>query len=167
MPGLWELQVTVEADAGKDTAIFRFPDVMTPEDMGDHQGMEDMSHEGMTGMGAEGEVNYSHTVTSKKGMFTVTYDSEIKPVPVRSIHQWRLDIADKDGNPVDGAEIEVSGSMPAHGHGLPTKPEATPEGGGLYLLEGMSFSMPGYWTVTVRIHKDGMEDSATFNLDLK
>jgi len=169
MPGLWELRFSVDASSGTDKVIFSFPDVMIHEGMDmngmDHSHeMEDMSGEGM---GAKEGVDYSHTLTSQKGLFTVSYKPQDDNIAIGRIHEWQLDITDKDGNPVDGAEIEVSGLMPAHGHGLPTSPEATSEGEGHYLIEGMKFSMPGYWTVTVKINKNGMEDSATFNLDLK
>jgi hypothetical protein len=169
MPGLWELRFTIDASSGTDTAVFGFPDVIMREGM-DMEGM-DHSHgmEGMSGegMGAKEGVNYSHTLTSEKGLFTVSYEPQYKDIPVGKIHQWQLDIADKDGNPVEGADIEVSGLMPAHGHGLPTSPEVTPEEGGIYLIEGMEFSMPGYWTVTVKITRGGVEDHVTFNLNLK
>ena len=36
--------------------------------------------------------------------------------------------------------------MPEHGHGFPTVPEVTEYlGDGKYLVEGLKFSMPGWW----------------------
>jgi hypothetical protein len=64
--------------------------------------------------------------------------------------------------------IMVSGDMPEHGHGLPTEPEVTEEiEPGVYLLEGMKFSMPGWWEVKLHIKAGTREDSVTFNLQLQ
>ncbi len=73
-----------------------------------------------------------------------------------------------DGKPVTDAKITVSGIMPEHGHGMPTKPEVTKNfGDGTYLVEGMEFSMPGWWLMTVSVDEGGKTDKATFNLMLK
>ncbi|MCK7471462.1 MAG: FixH family protein [Desulfomicrobium escambiense] len=62
----------------------------------------------------------------------------------------------------------ADGTMPEHGHGLPTKPRMTQElGSGVYLIEGMKFNMPGWWMVTFTVIAGGQRDSATFNIDLK
>jgi hypothetical protein len=58
--------------------------------------------------------------------------------------------------------------MPEHGHGLPTEPEVNDETApGVYLVEGMKFSMPGWWVVTFHVKSGSSEDSVTFNLRLK
>ena len=58
--------------------------------------------------------------------------------------------------------------MPAHGHGLPTKPVvrdgARP---GTYIVEGMKFTMPGHWVVEFNIRSGPMRDTVKFNLELK
>ena len=42
--------------------------------------------------------------------------------------------------------------MPAHDHGLPTRPRVTEElGNGDYRLEGMRFHMGGYWEIRVSV----------------
>ena len=72
------------------------------------------------------------------------------------------------GEPVTGAMIMVDGGMPAHGHGLPTKPEVTGEKErGVYLVEGMKFTMPGWWEVEFHLKSKEKEDRVTFNLKLK
>ena len=44
------------------------------------------------------------------------------------------------------AAITVDGGMPQHGHGFPTRPRVTRDlDDGTYLLEGMKFSMTGWW----------------------
>ena len=42
--------------------------------------------------------------------------------------------------------------MPQHGHGLPTRPQVTRElADGTYLIEGMKFSMTGWWEIKLAI----------------
>ena len=62
------------------------------------------------------------------------------------------------------ARIEVDGGMPQHGHGLPTRPQVTRElPGGGYLIEGMKFSMSGWWEVKLAIEGPAGADRVTFN----
>ena len=45
--------------------------------------------------------------------------------------------------------------MPAHNHGLPTKPRVTEAlGGGDYRLDGVRFHMSGYWEIVVNVTTD-------------
>lgn len=50
-----------------------------------------------------------------------------------------------DTEPLEGAWIEVDPWMPEHGHGSDTRAIAIEEGGGLYSVDELSFSMPGAW----------------------
>lgn len=96
----------------------------------------------------------------------VTYTTPAGPVEINRIHTWILHIESADGTPVVNAEVEVSGGMPAHAHGLPTRPKITEElGGGDYRLDGMRFHMPGYWEIRVTV--DTEETSSTVVIPLK
>jgi hypothetical protein len=54
--------------------------------------------------------------------------------------------------------------MPQHGHGFPTHPRVTRElADGTYLLEGMKFSMTGWWEVKLDIQGPQGADRVTFN----
>jgi hypothetical protein len=54
--------------------------------------------------------------------------------------------------------------MPQHGHGFPTQPRATRElEKGRYLLEGMKFSMPGWWEIKLKVDAAAGHDEVTFN----
>ena len=57
--------------------------------------------------------------------------------------------------------------MPEHNHGLPTSPEMTGQlDGGRYRIEGVKFSMPGWWELKFDISAAAGSDSVTFNLVL-
>ncbi|MFZ4847501.1 MAG: FixH family protein [Caldilinea sp.] len=106
-------------------------------------------------------------LASDGGHFQVSFTSELDPITINQLHRWTLQVADKDGTPVEGATITVKGEMPEHGHGMPTQPQVTADlGGGIYQVEGMRFQMGGGWSVTFTIEADGVQDSVTFQLKL-
>jgi hypothetical protein len=83
------------------------------------------------------------------------------------MHSWTIELKTAEGHSVDKASIAVDGGMPQHGHGLPTSPVVTENlGDGRYLVEGMKFNMPGWWTVTVHVDGTAGADQTTFNVIL-
>ena len=104
---------------------------------------------------------------STRGLFAVSYESELQPIEINRIHNWLLRIESTGGDPVRGAHIEVTGGMPLHNHGLPTRPRVTQElGDGNYRLEGMRFHMAGDWEITIDIDVDGKTDTVIVTLHL-
>jgi len=109
------------------------------------------------------EPNTATTRESAAGTFRVTFASETEPPPVHEIHRWRIRLETNEGEPIEGAWIRVDGGMPEHQHGLPTQPQVTQDlGGGEYLVEGMKFSMSGYWVLDLTITADGASDTVRF-----
>jgi YtkA-like len=114
------------------------------------------------------DADYAKTRVSKAGTFKAAYTSDPRAVPVNMLHSWKLKVETDDGKPVKDAEITIEGTMPEHGHGMPTQPKVTKNyGDGTYLVEGMKFSMPGWWVMTFSINAGGKTDGVTFNLQLK
>ena len=114
------------------------------------------------------ELDYSTTRTSNEGRFIASFTSALDPIAINQMHSWTLHVETADGAPVENATIQVSGDMPEHRHGMPTQPQVTQNlGGGDYLVEGMRFQMGGWWTVTFEIDANGVQDSVTFNLQLR
>lgn len=104
---------------------------------------------------------------SDHGLFSVTCTSELEPIPINRMHRWHVAIVDARGAPVLGAEVTVTGGMPLHDHGLPSAPRMTRElGGGVYLIEGMKFHMPGQWEVVLHIAAAPASDRVTIELRL-
>src|SRR6476659_9625359 len=71
------------------------------------------------------DLNYSTRRASDKGVFNVSYTASTGTVPVNQMHQWTLHVETANGQPVEGATINVDGDMPQQGHGLPTSPRVT------------------------------------------
>lgn len=103
---------------------------------------------------------------SKRGIYVLSVDSSLEPIKINQIHTWLLRITEGD-KPVVAAVLTVNGGMPAHDHGLPTRPRVTEElGQGSYRLEGMRFHMHGDWEVSIEIAADGKTDIVIVALHL-
>lgn len=102
------------------------------------------------------------------GVFRIQLKSGLDPIQISKVHQWSLHMSGADGIPVTGANIAVDGGMPEHGHGLPTAPRvAAADGPGNYVINGMKFSMTGWWVLKLDVKAtDGRADTITFNLVL-
>lgn len=117
---------------------------------------------------APADLDTATTRLTDNGAYRVSFTSALDPIAINQIHSWTLHVETADGQPVDNAEISVSGGMPQHGHGLPTRPQVTQNlGNGDYLVEGLKFQMTGWWEVRFDISADGQSDSITFNLVLQ
>jgi len=156
MTGHWQLQVKVAKDGQEDAAVFDFPEVKA------------MGHEhAMMHAPPPKDLDYSTMKMTANSSFQVMHKSIGGPIRINRIHSWELTIKDVDGQPVNDAMVTVVGDMPEHGHGLPTEPVVTKIGaGGLYRIDGMKFTMPGWWVVTVSVMANEVHDSVSFNLNI-
>jgi len=158
MEGRWEMRLKIKKVNAEDNITFDFPDVKSSKSMSQDE------HNRMYSSAPAG-VDTSTARQTVKNLFRVSYASTMMPIPVGSIISWKLRIETADGKAVKNAEVSVSGGMPEHGHGLPTMPEVAKEKTpGDYVVNGLKFSMPGWWMMTFKIKAQGMEDAITFNL---
>jgi len=98
------------------------------------------------------------------GLYRVALQPPAQTPAINQMHAWKVKLAGPDGSPVRSAHFKVDGGMPQHGHGLPTQPRVTRElEAGTYLLEGMKFSMTGWWEVKLAIDAAAGADQVTFN----
>jgi hypothetical protein len=101
---------------------------------------------------------------SAQGRYLVQMEPPTAVPAINQIHAWQIKVSSPDGAPVRNARIAVDGGMPQHGHGLPTRPQVTREvADGTYLMEGMKFSMTGWWEIKLAIQAAGGSDTAVFN----
>ncbi len=156
MVGHWQLQVKIVKDSKEDSAVFDFPEVKA------------MGHEhAMMNAPPPKDLDYSTMKMSANNAFNVMYKSTSGKIRINRIHSWEVTVKDADGKPVNNAKVTVVGDMPEHGHGLPTQPEVIKIGAeGLYRVDGMKFTMPGWWIVTISVMADGTHDNVSFNLNI-
>jgi hypothetical protein len=99
--------------------------------------------------------------------FTVSYSTPDGPIEINRMHSWVVHVENASGEPVEGAEIDVDGGMPAHDHGLPTAPRVTEDlGNGDYRLDGVRFHMRGLWQMYFTIRTGGTEETVVISLEL-
>lgn len=101
---------------------------------------------------------------TNQNRYQVNLHAPAEPIAINKLHAWEIQLRTLSGAAVKGADIGVDGGMPQHGHGFPTQPRVTRElNDGRYLLEGMKFSMPGWWQIKLKVKAGSGEDEVTFN----
>ncbi len=104
---------------------------------------------------------------SRQGKFVVRMDPPATGPAIHQMHAWQVRLSAPDGTPVSQAKLAFDGGMPQHGHGFPTRPRVTREvSPGVYVLEGMKFSMTGWWDMRLAIQSGDVSDTAVFNVIL-
>ncbi|MBZ9965532.1 FixH family protein [Mesorhizobium sp. BR1-1-2] len=109
----------------------------------------------------------SRTKKTENGLFMASFAPERGVVRQGELESWLLTLKTIAGAPVEGAAIAVSGGMPQHRHGLPTSPQATDYlGDGRYRIEGVKFTMSGWWQLHFAISATAGSDTVVFNVVL-
>jgi hypothetical protein len=109
-------------------------------------------------------LDLARTRSTEHHLYKVQIAPVAPPIVINKMHAWEIRVSGPKGEPVEQAAIAVSGGMPQHGHGLPTAPRVTRVlGPGRYLLEGMKFSMSGWWEIELDIRAAAGSDRVKFN----
>jgi YtkA-like len=112
-------------------------------------------------------LDLSRAKLSEKGLYRVAIEPENGPVRQGELHSWLLQLGSAAGQPVDDAVVTIGGGMPDHGHGLPTRPAVSGQiGAGRYRVDGLKFTMSGWWQLRFSISAEAGSDSAVFNVKL-
>ena len=155
MAGKWDLRVRISTVMANDEAIFEF----MIEPGGSMMDTMHVPHD----MSMDKEIDLT-SVVSARNLFNVSYEAPW-PVPMNRLHSWDIWITTPSREPVTGANITVNGGMPAHGHGLPTRPVVVETDVlGKYRIDGIKFTMPGEWVVRLHIDTPFDKDTAEFIL---
>ena len=75
-------------------------------------------------------------------------------------------VRDKFDKGVDSAEISLTPSMPAMGHGVWDKAVVKDRGAGKYNIKNLVFTMNGHWELKVDVKKGTLKDQAVFAFDI-
>lgn len=117
-----------------------------------------------TGCGTPQGLDLSLDKPSSAGLYRVTLEPPAQAPAINQMHSWKVKLATPDGAAVSNAKFKVDGGMPQHGHGLPTQPRVAREiAPGTYALDGMKFSMTGWWEIKLAIDAAPGADKVTFN----
>lgn len=111
------------------------------------------------------DLDLSLSRATEAGRYVVTLQPPPVAPAINQFHSWKVQVASPQGAPVGDARIAIDGGMPQHGHGLPTRPLVkTQVADGTYLLEGMKFSMTGWWEIKLALQTPAGADNVTFNV---
>jgi hypothetical protein len=109
----------------------------------------------------------SRSKATANGLFFASIEPESGALRQGEMHSWLLTLKTAAGAPVENAAIEISGGMPEHSHGLPTSPQATEYlGGGRYRVDGVKFTMSGWWQLRFAVSAATGSDAVMFNIVL-
>lgn len=96
-----------------------------------------------------------------------TLSPEAGSVRIGQYQNWLLQLSGTALDPNGTTLLRITGGMPEHGHGLPTRPQfsatTTP---GQYRIEGLRFNMQGNWLIIIDIVHSGQPERLTFELAL-
>ncbi len=121
----------------------------------------------LTGCATPSDLDLTLQHPSQQGKFVVRMDPPATGPAINQMHTWQVRLSARDGTPVSQAKVAFNGGMPQHGHGFPTRPRVTREvSPGVYALEGMKFSMTGWWDMRLAIQSGDVSDTAVFNVIL-
>ena len=111
------------------------------------------------------DLDLSRDKSTDDGRYRVAILAPTPAPAINQMHAWTVRLTTPEGQPVSDAQFAVAGGMPQHGHGYPTQPRVTrgPEAG-TYLLQGMKFSMSGWWDLKLGIRAAPGPDTVAFNI---
>lgn len=115
---------------------------------------------------AEGPGTWPAKQTSDGGSYEITINPEGGEILRNKHFAIDVQLVAKSGS-VDDLTVKVDADMPAHGHGMNTKPESSMIEGGGHRAEGMLFHMGGDWVITVDVMRDGKTERATFPVSVE
>lgn len=101
---------------------------------------------------------------SANGLYLVSVRPLEEHPAINRLHAWEIRVTTGTGEAVPDARIGVSGGMPQHFHGFPTSPRVTEAlGDGRYVLDGVKFSMTGWWQIKLQVSSANGSDTVVFN----
>ncbi|MEM7081749.1 MAG: cytochrome c peroxidase [Pseudomonadota bacterium] len=100
--------------------------------------------------------------------YRVRIDEHYAHIPAGELHAWIVQVTTIDEVPLTPQRMKLSGTMPGHGHGMATFPQAVAtEQTGRMRVDGMKFHMGGLWRMRIDINDAAGPDYAYFELDVQ
>lgn len=110
---------------------------------------------------------YDASQTTDKALYRISISPVNEPVVIGRLHDWIVHVETDDGKQFTPSQLVITGGMPGHGHGIPSRPKVTRYlKNGDFLVEGMLFNMGGTWQILVGVTGPDGFDSATFEISI-
>lgn len=111
------------------------------------------------------EPDLSRSKPTANGMFVAAIRPQSGTVRFGELQSWQLTLTTRAGAPVENAAIDVTGGMGGDNHGLPTSPQvAGYMGQGHYRIDGVKFTVSGWWQLRLTISAAQGSDVVVFNI---
>lgn len=109
-------------------------------------------------------VNWPATQPTDLGSYVVTLRPEQATIERNEHFALLVSLDPRKDDPPGATDLKilVDADMPAHRHGMNTKPEITNEGNLNYRVDGMLFHMAGEWVITVDITQGETTERTSF-----
>lgn len=108
------------------------------------------------------------TTTAPHGAFTIRWTTTPAPLPTNEPFELDVEVTAAaevagDRNPI---WLNLNARMPAHAHGMNTRPKVLDLGNGHFVVRGMLLHMAGDWELTFDVAKGRTREQATVTLSL-
>lgn len=115
----------------------------------------------LAGCSGNAATTWQQHQVSSSGRYQATLTCATAPT-VALFQECALQLSSEQALPPD-LSLAVDGGMPAHGHGLPTAPQAVPTGkSGEFRIDGLKYSMVGEWVLGFWLHSAAGQDKIVF-----
>jgi hypothetical protein len=105
---------------------------------------------------------------SDGGSFKLTINSAPRTIPLNEMFELTIEVRPakklNDPNPI---WLSINASMPAHQHGMNTKPRVEDMGNGKFVVRGMLFHMAGDWELAFDVVKGSIREHAKTAINLE
>lgn len=105
---------------------------------------------------------------SNGGTYSVRFSSDPDKIPLNKSFDLAVSVVRADGRPISpDAQLIVNANMPAHYHGMNTKPVTEKLPDGSWVVKGMLFHMPGHWKINYDIREGEATERAEADVILQ
>ena len=100
------------------------------------------------------------------GSFTIRLTTSPDPLVLNEYFDLVVEVG---GDAAGGGPLQVdaTASMPAHEHGMNTRPRREDLGGGRFAFPGMLFHMAGEWEITIEVARGRIRERANARLTVQ
>lgn len=100
----------------------------------------------------------SQMLISENGYYMAEITTDPQQPVAKGPHTATFKLMDADEEPITGATIDVEPWMPGMNHGSTATPVVSEEGGGMYTISNIVFTMGGVWELRIDISADATDD---------
>jgi len=106
-------------------------------------------------------------LTTSGGAYRLLVAPGPADIPKNQMFSFTVQVRDASGNqPVTGIELAVDAAMPAHHHGMNTKPKVIANPDRTFTVRGMMLHMSGDWEIYFDVTRGGATERAQMNVNL-